>query len=91
MIQSGRNGFLVDFADIDGISTITSGLLHQDDYYSLRVAARETVIDQFNLERCLASQVNFLQSVLHSKEVIYAYESHCDVYYFGVICLWDYI
>jgi glycosyltransferase involved in cell wall biosynthesis len=64
VISDGANGRLVDFHDHDGLADrITSALTDGDD--RLRVAARETVIERYDLRSvCLPAYLNLLRTLL---------------------------
>ncbi|MEM7751952.1 MAG: glycosyltransferase family 4 protein [Pseudomonadota bacterium] len=57
VIEDGRNGWLVDFFDIDALAArISDGLDQRANMNSLRVAARQTVVERYALKDCLAAQ-----------------------------------
>src|SRR5262249_15102602 len=64
VISDGANGWLVDFHDHDGLADrITTALTDGDD--RLRVAARETVIERYDLRSvCLPAYLNLLKTLL---------------------------
>ena len=64
VISDGANGRLVDFHDHDGLAdSITTALSDDDD--RLRVAARETVIERYDLRSvCLPAYLNLLRTLL---------------------------
>lgn len=63
IIEDGKNGLLVDFFAADEIVDAVHRVCdHPDRLAQLRVAARQTVIDRFDLSRvCLPQQLKFLQ------------------------------
>jgi len=64
VIDSGRNGFLVDFFDTKGFALqIGEALRRRDDLDDLREAARETVRDRYSLARCLPQQVDQIEGL----------------------------
>jgi glycosyltransferase involved in cell wall biosynthesis len=65
-IQHGKNGLLVDFFDYDELAdTVIDCLKNPKKYESLRVAARESVIEKYDLKTvCLPRQIQLLESVL---------------------------
>ncbi|MDP9651434.1 glycosyltransferase family 4 protein [Paraburkholderia caledonica] len=66
VIVDGRNGLLVDFFSAQevaqrAIEALQDGRLHDD----LRVAARRTIVDRYDLHRvCLPAQINLLEHLL---------------------------
>jgi len=64
-ITHGRNGLLVDFFDIAGWSeAIIDALARPEHYKGIRAAARETVIQRYDLNSvCLPQMISFLESV----------------------------
>jgi glycosyltransferase involved in cell wall biosynthesis len=64
VISDGANGRLVDFHDHDGLADrITAGLTDNDD--RLRMAARETVIERYDLRSvCLPAYLDLLRTLL---------------------------
>jgi glycosyltransferase involved in cell wall biosynthesis len=63
VIQDGHNGLLVDFFAIDEIiEAIHHVCDHFDQLAKLRLAARQTIIDHFDLHHiCLPKQLKLLQ------------------------------
>jgi glycosyltransferase involved in cell wall biosynthesis len=63
VIEDGRNGYLVDFFDRTGlVERIGSVLTGQQEKEPIRDAARETVIDRYDLEtNCLPTYVSLLR------------------------------
>ena len=56
VIEEGHNGWLVDFFDTAAMSErIAEGLARRDQVDALRRAARQTVIDRYELKACLAA------------------------------------
>jgi glycosyltransferase involved in cell wall biosynthesis len=62
VIEHGRTGLLTDFFDTEQLAyTIADALSRQDSMTELRLAARRTVIDRFDLHRvCLPAQQRFI-------------------------------
>jgi glycosyltransferase involved in cell wall biosynthesis len=58
VIEHGRNGLLVDFFDYEGLANAVAEVVgHEQRYQAMRQAARQTVIDRFDLLRvCLPQQ-----------------------------------
>lgn len=65
VIDHGRNGLLVDFFDYDAIAdTVAEGLAHPERYHGIRQAARQTIIDQYDLRRhCLPRQMQLIEGL----------------------------
>jgi glycosyltransferase involved in cell wall biosynthesis len=63
VIQHGRNGTLVDFFDVPGWShTLTEALANPDRFLSHRRAARQTVLETYDLHGvCLPRMVEFVE------------------------------
>jgi glycosyltransferase involved in cell wall biosynthesis len=63
LITDGKNGLLVDFCDIKGWSdTIIKALAKPDDYLHLRKAARETILQGYDLHGvCLPRMIDFVE------------------------------
>lgn len=64
VIQHGKNGLLVDFFDVAGWSkTLIEVLANPEKYAPLRKAARETVLQNYDLKSvCLPRMVNWVES-----------------------------
>lgn len=64
VIRHGENGLLVDFFDIAGWSRVlTEALANPERFAPLRKAARQTVLDRYDLRRvCLPQMVNYVES-----------------------------
>ncbi|WP_338770087.1 glycosyltransferase [Massilia sp. METH4] len=62
MIEHGRNGVLADFFDHEALAaTIADTLAHRDSLAHLRAAARQTIVDGYDLRRhCLPAQKRFV-------------------------------
>lgn len=63
IIDHGRNGLLVDFFDYENIATTVAEVVNNPDRYTqIRAAARQTVIDGYDLNRiCLPRQVELIE------------------------------
>lgn len=63
VIEGNRNGLLVPFFDITGLAErVIDVLAHRDRYASLRIAARLTALDRYDLERvCLPGMMALVQ------------------------------
>lgn len=70
VIEHGHNGLLVDFFDYDGLAHAVAEVVeHGQRYQGMRQAARQTVVDRFDLNRiCLPRQQALIHKVagLHS-------------------------
>jgi len=64
-ISDGINGTLVDFFDVGAWSAaLTRALAEPDRYAALRLAARKTAIEQYDLRRvCLPRMVKFVEGI----------------------------
>lgn len=57
VIVDGQNGWLVDFFDIDAMAErIAAALKARHDMSDLREAARQTVVERYDLKSCLEAQ-----------------------------------
>jgi len=66
VVRHGENGLLVDFFDPAEIAaTVTDALKRPDDFRDIRRAARQTVIDRYDLTRvCLPRQLALIQRMI---------------------------
>ena len=61
VIEDGRNGWLVDFFDVEAIADrVSNGLSESERMDDLREAARRTVLDRYALKDCLATQKSMI-------------------------------
>jgi glycosyltransferase involved in cell wall biosynthesis len=62
VIDHGRNGLLTDFFDADALAnTVADSLERGSQLAPLRQAARQTVLDKYDLRRhCLPAQLRFI-------------------------------
>ena len=63
VIEHGRNGLLVDFFDHQALAdTMAEALTRQQELQPLRQAARQTVVDRYDLRRvCLPDMLKFVE------------------------------
>lgn len=68
VIEHGRNGVLVDFFDHDGLADqVADVLANPDRYHPMRQAARQTVIDRYDLHsNCLPKQMALVERLARS-------------------------
>ncbi len=68
VVRHGENGLLVDFFDHDRLARVVAdALVRPNGYTELRVAARKTVVERFDLRaRCLPDLIRFLTSLPES-------------------------
>ena len=66
VIEHGRNGLLCEFFDRQGLShQIIDVLAHPLQYHALRQAARQTILERYDLKTvCLPQQLAFVQQLL---------------------------
>jgi glycosyltransferase involved in cell wall biosynthesis len=66
VMRDGENGYLVDFFDRDALADrVSEMLLQRDRQDKIRAAARQTVIDRFDLAtKCLPSYVALLRRLM---------------------------
>lgn len=64
LIKNGVNGTLVDFFDVKGwSSTLTDALAHPETYADRRRAARQTILEGYDLKSiCLPEMVDYVES-----------------------------
>ena len=64
VIRHGENGLLVDFFDVPAWSrTLIETLAHPERFTALRQAARQTVLDRYDLKSvCLPRMVDWVES-----------------------------
>jgi len=64
VVRDGENGLLVDFYDHEALAEKVAGVLARpDDFRAMRVAARQTAVDEYDLHsRCLPEMLAFLKS-----------------------------
>lgn len=69
VIEHERNGVLVDFFDVDGLADrVAHALANPQQYQGMREAARQTVIDRYDLRRhCLPQQMALVERVAGMK------------------------
>jgi glycosyltransferase involved in cell wall biosynthesis len=64
VIEDGRNGLLVPFADGDQLAQqLITALSQPERFQTLRQAARATVVERYELQHCLRSQIALLDAV----------------------------
>lgn len=65
VIEHNQNGLLVDFFNYDQIAdTVINVLSNQREYKDLRIKARQTIIDGYDLKTiCLPNMISFLQQM----------------------------
>jgi len=64
MLVDRENGLLVDFFDVKAIAErVEEALTCQKNLTKLRVAARQSIVDRYDLRKLLPQQVNFLRHV----------------------------
>jgi glycosyltransferase involved in cell wall biosynthesis len=63
VIEDNRNGLLVPFFDVAGLADrVIDVLAHRNRYQALPVAARQTALDRYDLERvCLPGMMALIQ------------------------------
>lgn len=64
VIENGRNGILVDFFNPSALAqTIADAVARRSELQPLRAAARQTIIDRYDLQRhCLPEQLRFVMA-----------------------------
>lgn len=65
VIEDGVNGLLVDFFDPAAVADRVEKILdHADRMAEMRVRARETVLENYDLEKCLARQMTLVKNLV---------------------------
>ncbi len=65
VIEDGKNGWLVDFFDHGQIAArLIEALRQSNDVEHLREAARQTVLDRYNLKDCLSAQFELIDGLV---------------------------
>ena len=66
VIKHNKNGLLVDFFDVEGLSkTVIDVLNDPDKYKALKKEARKTIIKEYDLKKvCLPKQIKLVESLL---------------------------
>lgn len=66
VLEHGKNGLIVDFFDVKGLSdTVVAALEAPERYKELRVAARQTILDTYDFKRiCLPAHRALIDAVL---------------------------
>jgi glycosyltransferase involved in cell wall biosynthesis len=70
VIEHGKNGLLVAFFDVEGLSeSAIEALARRDKYARLQAAARQTIVERYDLRRiCLPRWLKFVDSVARNPE-----------------------
>ncbi len=72
VITHNKNGFLVDIHSVEDIAQSLHHALDQsNDHRHIKQAARETIINNYNLTECLKQQIHLIESCSFTKETIY--------------------
>lgn len=71
VIEHGRNGLLVDFFDRQGLAeTVANVLNNPHQYVDMRLQARQTILDKYDLNRvCLPRQMDLIQRVANGSTI----------------------
>jgi len=66
LIKHNKNGLMVDFFDIEGLSkTVNTVLSDPKKYDQLRKKARETILKNYDLDTiCLPNQLKLVESLI---------------------------
>jgi glycosyltransferase involved in cell wall biosynthesis len=69
VVSDGVNGLLTDFFDTAALAAkVDQALRHQAELFSLREAARRTVLERYDLKRiCLPAQRRLVEALLKGK------------------------
>jgi len=62
VLEQGRNGLLFDFFDAEALATqVTAALTRPQDYAALRAAARQTIVEGYDIARGVRTYAALLQ------------------------------
>ncbi len=66
VIENNKNGLLIDFFDIKGLSNIALDVLNNSDKYNdIRKQGRKTIINKYDLKKkCLPEQIKLVKEML---------------------------
>ncbi|MCK4608582.1 MAG: glycosyltransferase [Gammaproteobacteria bacterium] len=65
VVKNNENGFLIDFFSPEELADrIAEGLKHQKQLTPIRKAARETIVENYDLQQCLKQQLKFLTDLV---------------------------
>lgn len=71
VIEDGVNGLLVDFFDHEAIARRVDEVLdHKDRMAAIRKKARQTIVQNYELEDCLAKQMKLVDQLLGGKRPV---------------------
>ena len=71
VIRDGENGLLVDFFDSAAIADrVVEALEDPGAFGDLRNAARQTVLDRYDLQHCLPAQIGWLEAMAGHREFV---------------------
>ncbi|MBP3125681.1 glycosyltransferase [Thalassospira sp. ER-Se-21-Dark] len=69
MIRDRQNGFLTDFWDSDALAMkMAFCLAHRDELTPLRERARKTILNHFDLRRCLDRQTTLIENLASGRK-----------------------
>lgn len=69
MIRDRQNGFLTDFWDSDALAMkMAFCLTHRDDLKPLCERARKTILNHFDLRRCLDRQTTLIENLASGRK-----------------------
>jgi glycosyltransferase involved in cell wall biosynthesis len=63
MLVEGENGLFTDFFDPVQIASDVERALSHPDRQAIRQAARQTILDRYDLTRCLQQQLALIETV----------------------------
>jgi hypothetical protein len=68
VIEDGVNGLLVDFFDFQAVADRVDEVLdHKDRMAAIRRKARSTIVQNYDLESCLAEQLKLVEALVEGK------------------------
>jgi glycosyltransferase involved in cell wall biosynthesis len=71
VLRDGENGLMVDFFKPEEIvQQVVRIFEHPDRMEDLRIAARQTVLDNYELEKCIAGQITLIKNLINGHRPI---------------------
>ena len=64
VIEHGKNGFMVDFFDPEAVADQVDDILdHKNRYRDVAKAARQTVLDRYDIKKCLPQHIQIIEGL----------------------------
>lgn len=66
VLRDGENGLMVDFFKPDEVvEQVVRVMEHPDRMQDIREAARQTILDNYDLEKCMAAQITLIKNLVN--------------------------